>query len=84
MGGGADVTLILGLVALVVLVVGVGLVLVRGAREARDEQGPASRPTDFVAPVSSGRYRWRAADETEEQFREKVRKDGESVPPGDT
>lgn len=67
--------LALGIVVLVVLVVGVSLVLLRGAREAREEQGPPGRPTDFVAPVSSGRYRWRLADETPEQFRARVARD---------
>ena len=50
-------------------------VLVRGAREARDEEGPRSAPTDFVAPVSSGRYRWRGADESPEEFRARVKHD---------
>jgi hypothetical protein len=65
--------LVLGVVALVALVVGVGVVLGLGARQARNEQGPTSEPGDFVAPVSSGQYRWRTADESPEQFHARVR-----------
>lgn len=67
--------LILGVVALVAVVVGVGLVLVMGARQANDAQGPTSQPTDYVAPPSGGApgsYRWRRDDETPEQFHERI------------
>jgi cytoskeletal protein RodZ len=67
--------LVLGVVALVALVVGVAVVLNLGARQARDEQGPTSEPGDFVAPVSSGQFRWRAADETPEQFHARVQRE---------
>ena len=48
--------LVLGIVALVVVVAGVAAVLVLAARQAREETAPASVPTDFVAPVSSGGF----------------------------
>jgi hypothetical protein len=67
--------LLLGVVALVAVVIGVGLVLVVGARQASDARGPSSQPTDYVAPPSSGApgsYRWRRDDETSEQFRARI------------
>jgi hypothetical protein len=64
--------LVLGVVALVVVVSGVAAVLVMAGRQAREESGPESEPGDFVAPVSSGGYRWRQTDETVEQFQARV------------
>lgn len=71
--------LVLGVAALMALVVGVGIVLVYGARQAREEEGPRSQPGDYVAPVSSGGYRFREPDETPEQFHARVAR--ESAPP---
>ena len=71
--------LVLGIAALVALVVGVGIVLVLGTRQAREEQQPASHPGDYVAPVSSGGYRFRQPDETPEQFHARVARDGEAA-----
>jgi hypothetical protein len=68
--------IVLGIAALVALVVGVGIVLVLGTRQAREEQEPASHPGDYVAPVSSGGYRFRQPDETPEQFHARVARDG--------
>lgn len=70
----------LGLAALVVLVLVVGGVLVVGTRQAREEQGPSSRPDDFVAPVSSGGFRWRQADESPEEFKARVARDSAAPP----
>jgi hypothetical protein len=64
--------LMLGVVALVVVVAGVATVLMLAARQAREETAPASVPTDFVAPVSSGGFSWRRTDESLEQFRERI------------
>ncbi|HEY3816123.1 MAG TPA: hypothetical protein VGL81_03075 [Polyangiaceae bacterium] len=64
--------LVLGIVALGVVIAGVASVLVLAARQAREETGPASVPTDFVAPVSSGGFSWRRTDETLEQFQARV------------
>jgi hypothetical protein len=72
--------IVLGIAALVALVVGVGIVLVLGTRQAREEQEPESHPGDYVAPVSSGGYRFRQPDETPEQFHARVARD--SAPPG--
>ena len=64
--------LVLGIVALVVVVAGVAAVLVLAARQAREETAPASVPTDFVAPVSSGGLSWRRTDESLEQFQARI------------
>jgi hypothetical protein len=67
--------LLLGVVALVAVVIGVGLVLVVGARQASDARGPERQPTDYVAPPTGGApgsYRWRRDDETPEQFHERI------------
>jgi hypothetical protein len=76
--------LLLGVVALVAVVVGVGLVLVAGARQASDAQGPVSRPSDYVAPPSGdapGSYRWRRDDETPEQFHDRIARENAAARP---
>lgn len=68
--------------ALAVFVVALGLLLVvrlAGAQERRD-QAPPSQPSDFVAPVSSGGYRWRAVDESPADFRARVDRENEASP----
>ena len=40
--------------------------------QAREETAPASVPTDFVAPVSSGGFSWRRTDESLEQFQARI------------
>jgi len=72
----------LGVIALVAVVIGVGLVLVMGARQASDARGPESHPRDYVAPPSGGApgsYRWRRDDETSEQFRERIAREDAAV-----
>jgi hypothetical protein len=74
--------LVLGIVALVVVVIGVATVLVMAGRQRLEETGPASEPGDFVAPVSSGGYRWRQTDESVEQFQARIaRENAVGVPP---
>jgi cytoskeletal protein RodZ len=73
--------LVLGVAALVALVVGVGLVLVYGARQAREQEEPRSHPGDYVAPVSSGGYRFREPDESPEQFHARVARESAPPPP---
>jgi hypothetical protein len=75
--------LVLGVVALVVVVGGVAAVLVMAGRQAREESGPESEPGDFVAPVSSGGYRWRQTDETVEQFQARVARENAAAPAND-
>jgi hypothetical protein len=64
--------LVLGIVALVCVVGGVAAVLVLARRQVSEEAPPESLPSDFVAPVSSGGYRWRKTDETPEEFHARV------------
>lgn len=69
----------LGIVAVVVVILGM-LVAGRMARKQSDEEvPPPSRPGDFVAPVSSGGYRFRAPDETQEDFKARVDKENAEV-----
>ena len=74
----------LGIVALVVVIVGVVATIMMAGRQA-NEESPSSEPGDFVAPVSSGHYRFRTVDETPEQFRARVSREsaalGQSEPP---
>jgi len=71
--------LALGIVALVVVVGGVAAALMLAARQDREDSGPASVPTDFVAPVSSGGFSWRRTDESLEQFQARIAR--ENSPP---
>ena len=64
--------LALGIVALVVVVAGVVTALLLASRQAREDGTPASVPTDFVAPVSSGGYSWRRTDESLEEFHARI------------
>jgi ribosomal protein S11 len=62
----------LGIAAAIVLCIGV-VVAIRMARtQTDDDEPPASRPGDFVAPVSSGGFRFRQPDETQEDFAARV------------
>lgn len=60
----------LGLVALVVVVGAVIATIAMAARSA--DRPPPSEPSDFVAPVSSGGYRFRQVDESTEEFHARV------------
>jgi hypothetical protein len=73
--------LVLGIVALVVVVGGVAAALVLASRQAREDTAPASVPTDFVAPVSSGGFSWRRTDESLEQFQERIARENARPPP---
>lgn len=76
--------LALGIVALVVVIVGVVATIMMAGRQA-NEESPLSQPGDFVAPVSSGHFRFRTVDESPEQFRERITREnaalGKSDPP---
>jgi hypothetical protein len=73
--------LALGIVALVVVVGGVAAALMLAARQDREDSGPASVPTDFVSPVSSGGYSWRRTDESLEQFQARIARENASSKP---
>lgn len=64
--------LALGIAALVVVLVLVGGAMLLGAKQAREENGPESEPTDFVAPTSSGGYAWRGTSESTGEFKARV------------
>lgn len=63
----------LGIAAVIVLIVGV-ILAIRMARgqTSDDDAPPPSRPGDYVAPVSSGGYRFRNPDESQEDFAARV------------
>jgi hypothetical protein len=71
--------LVFGIVALVVVVAGVIWAVVVAQRASRDDAAPESKPGDFVAPVSSGGYRFRGADESEAEFKERVARENAEV-----
>ncbi len=62
----------LGIAAAVVLFVGVVIAIRMARAQGADDEPPASRPGDFVAPVSSGGYRFRNPDESQEDFAARV------------
>jgi hypothetical protein len=64
--------LLLGLFTIVVVVLGLTVALRLARRQETEESPPASIPSDFVAPVSSGGYAWRSVDESQEQFKDRV------------
>ncbi|HEY8039529.1 MAG TPA: hypothetical protein VIF15_07035 [Polyangiaceae bacterium] len=78
--------LVLGVVALVTVIAGVAAVLVLASRQAREQTTPASQPGDYVAPVSSGGYRWRHTDESLEDFQRRIARENAAGPasPGKT
>jgi hypothetical protein len=67
--------LALGIVALVVVLVAVGGAMLVGARQARQEDGPPSKPTDFVAKSGDGEYAWRGTSESTGEFQARVEKE---------
>jgi hypothetical protein len=71
--------LLLGLLTIVVVVLGLTVALRLARKQETEESAPASIPSDFVAPVSSGGYAWRSVDESQEQFKDRVAR--ENAPP---
>lgn len=64
--------LLLGIGALIAVAGGVVAVMLLARRQQSMDAPPESEPTDFVAPVSSGGYRWRRTDESPEEFKARV------------
>ncbi len=64
---------------MVVLVVGLIVVLrmARGTTSDEDETPPPS--SDFVAPVSSGAFRFRKAEESPENFHDRLKHEDEET-----
>ena len=69
----------LGVLTMVVLVVGLIVVLrmARGTQNLEDETPPPS--SDFVAPVSSGAFRFRKAEESPENFHDRLKHEDEEI-----
>ncbi len=73
--------LLLGVLTLVAVVIGVVTALTMASRQARADAAPASSPRDYVAPVSSGGYSRRRADETVDEFKARVARENAAAPP---
>jgi hypothetical protein len=71
--------LVLGVLAAVVIVVAVGVTAALARRQSQDDTPPPSRGGDFVAPISSGGYRFRAPDESPEEFKARVEAENEEI-----
>jgi hypothetical protein len=64
--------LALGIIALLVVLIAVGGAMLIGAKQAREEDGPPSKPTDFVKKSGSGEYAWRGTSESTGEFQSRV------------
>ncbi len=64
--------LVLGVGAVLVVVVGVLVAVSLARKQSADDAAPPSQPADFVAPVSSGGYRFRQPDESPDEFHARV------------
>jgi hypothetical protein len=69
----------LGIAAMLVVVIGVVVVMALASKQAGADAPPPSRGADFVAPVSSGQYRFRAPDESPEDFKARVDRENEEI-----
>jgi len=67
----------LGVLAVIVVVVGVAVAIVLASRQSAEDAAPPSSAADFVAPASSGGFRFRHADESPDEFREHVKAENE-------
>lgn len=70
----------IGLLTLAVLVVGLIVVLrmARGTPSMEDDEAPPPS-SDFVAPVSSGAFRFRKAEESPENFHDRIKHEDEEI-----
>lgn len=75
--------LALGIIALLFVLIAVGGAMLVGARQARDEDGPQSSPTDFVKKNSDGEYAWRGTSESTGEFQARVQEESASVSQSD-
>jgi len=69
----------LGIAAMLVVVVVVVVAATFAGRQARADEPPPSTGGDFVAPVSSGGFRFRAPDESPEQFHARVDRENDAI-----
>jgi hypothetical protein len=70
---------LVGVGTVILLVIGALLLARFARRNALEEAAPPSRGADFVAPVSSGHYRFRQPDESPEQFKARVEAENEEI-----
>jgi hypothetical protein len=70
---------LVGIASLLVLVIGVVLVMRFARHNALVDAPPPSQGADFLAPVSSGHYRFREPDESPEQFKARVDAENEEI-----
>ena len=69
----------LGIAAMLVVVIGVAVVVALARRQGIADAAPPSVGGDFVAPVSSGQYRFRSPDESPEEFKARVDRENEEI-----
>jgi hypothetical protein len=70
----------LGIAAMLVVVIGVAVVMAFARKQHVDSDAPPpSVGADFVAPVSSGGYRFRDPDESPEQFKARVDAENDAI-----
>jgi hypothetical protein len=69
----------LGIAAMVVVVIGVAVVMALARKQVEHDEPPPSTGGEFVAPVSSGGYRFRAPDESPEEFKARVARENEEI-----
>ena len=78
-GGLFRVLIALGIAGVLVVVIG-GVIVAGFARShAADDAPPPSRGADFVAPVSSGQYRFRTPDESPEEFKARIDRENAEI-----
>jgi hypothetical protein len=70
---------VLAIVAMLVVVIGGTVVMVLARRQVEADAAPPSMGGDFVAPVSSGGYRFRAPDESPEDFKKRVEQENQDL-----
>ena len=71
--------IVLGIAAMLVVVIGVVVVMALARKQVEGDAAPPSRGADFVAPVSSGGYRFREPDESPEDFKARVDRENEEI-----
>jgi hypothetical protein len=69
----------LAIAAMLVVVIGVVVLMALARKQVEADAAPPSMGGDFVAPVSSGGYRFRAPDESPEDFKKRVDQENEDI-----
>jgi hypothetical protein len=70
---------VLGIGVLVAVVLAIVIVAALARKQADRDAPPPSRGADFVAPISSGQYRFRAPDESPEDFKARIDRENEEI-----